>query len=69
MLVFAGYFGRQMLDRLMRVQRTVQHIEFLLQDCKVAPIRTVLNMQDRVLVVFYLLDHAGVLDIEDAQHS
>ena len=69
MFVLAGYLSGQVLDGLMRVQGTVQHIEFLLQDCKVAAIRTVLNMQDGILVVLDLLDHAGVLDVEDAQHS
>lgn len=58
-----------MFDRLMRMKWTVKHVEFFFQDCKVPSIRTVLNVQDWVLMVFDLLDHAGVFDVEDPQHS
>ena len=69
MLVFAGYLAGEVLDGLVRVHGTVKHIQFLLQDCKVPAVGTVLDVQDGVRVVFYLLDHTGVLDVENSQHS
>ena len=69
MLVFAGYLVGKVLDGLVRVHGTVEHIQFLLQDCKVSAIGTVLDVQDGVRVVFDLLDHTGVLDVENSQHS
>ncbi len=69
MLVFAGYLVGKVLDGLVRVHGTVEHIQFLLQDCKVSSVGTVLDVQDGVRMVFDLLDHTGVLDVENSQHS
>ena len=69
MLVFRRNLRRQLLDRLVGVQRRVQHVQLLLKNSQVSAIRTVLDVQDRILMVFYLFSHTSVLDIEDTQHS
>ena len=51
-LEFAWNLYWEMFDGLMRVKGRVQHVEFLLQNCQESSIRTVLNMQDRVIVMF-----------------
>ncbi len=51
------------------MEGTVEHVHFLLENCEIATIRTVLNVEDWVLVMFYLLYNAGVFDIEDSQNS
>lgn len=69
MLVLAGYFVGKMLDWLVRVERTVEHVQLLLKYCQVPTVRTILYVQDWVLVVLYLLNHARVLYIEDTQYA
>lgn len=68
-LILARYFIGQMLDGLVGVERTVEHVHLLLEDCQIAAVGAVFNVEDGVLVVLYLFDHAGVLDVEDSQHS
>ena len=69
MFVFAGNLIWKMFDGLVRVHRTIKHIQFLFQDCKVSSIGTVLDMKDGVRMMFYLLDDTGVLDIEYSQYA
>ncbi len=68
-LILARYFIGQMLDGLVGVERTVEHVHLLLEDCQIAAVGAVFNVEDGVLVVLYLFDHAGVLDVEDSKHS
>lgn len=58
-----------MLDGLVRVQRTVEHVHLLLENSKIAAIRAVLNVKNWVLVMFYLLDDAGILDVKYSEDS
>jgi hypothetical protein len=51
------------------MEGTVEHVHFLLENCEIATVRTVLYVEDWVLVMFYLLYNAGVFDIEDSQNS
>ena len=69
MFVLAGNLIGKVFDGLVWVHGTVEHIQFLLQNCKISSVGTVLDVQDGVRVVLYLLDHAGVLDVENSQHS
>jgi hypothetical protein len=69
MLVLAGNLIGEVLDGLMRMERTIEHIEFFLENSKVPSIRTILNVEDRVLMMLDLLHHARVFNIEDTKHS
>lgn len=51
------------------MERTVEHIHLLLENSKIAAIRTVLNVKNWVLVMFYLLNDAGILDVEYSENS
>lgn len=51
------------------MQRTVEHVHLLLENSKIAAIRAVLDVKDWVLVMFYLLDDAGILDVKYSEDS
>lgn len=69
MFVLARDFIGKMLDRLVGVEGTIEHIQFFLQNSQVSSIGTVLYMQNRVLMMFDLLNHTGILDVEDTKHT
>lgn len=69
MLVLAGDLIGQMLDGLVGMERTIEHIQFFLKDCQVPSVGTVLYVENRVLMVLDLLNHTGILDVEDTKHA
>ncbi len=57
MLVVAGNFYWKVLDRLVGVKWRVKHIELFLKHRQKPTIRAVLNVNDRIAVMFNFLNH------------